>query len=138
MVPADWRIIKCEQAGLCGEEWVKEKKIESCGVFYLVDVSLHVHICSMTPSLEAWALIPYVTFTEDPEDDGETASEIEQELMIDESVSYFGTEAANWPNKPASKYINIPEQEEGEDDEKYRARVADEMREQLIGNPCWF
>lgn len=139
-IPADWRVVKVDWTGYCGETWRKEKKIESVGIFYLIDANLHVHICSFTPNLEAWPLIPFATFTEEHEDDGETAQEVETEMMnSEEGVSYFGTDVLdNCPHKPATDYINIPEQEEDEPHEKYRARVADEVREYLQGNPCWF
>lgn len=139
-VKPDWRIVKCSWKSYCEAAWLAENKIDECGIFYLIDVNLHVHICSLTPNLEAWSLIPYVTFTEElPDDGGERAFECEQVMMVgEEPVSYFGTEAKDWKFEPASKYINIPEQEDGEEDEKYRMRVADEVREYLQGNPCWF
>lgn len=137
----DFRVVKVEQRGLWASEWAEENKIDSCGVFYLIDASLHIHICSLTPCLEAWSLVPFVTFSEGVEDeDGGKASEIEYELMSSETnVSYFGTQVLDsCPSRPLSDYIDIPEREEDEDDERYRERVADEAREYLQGNPCWF
>lgn len=135
---ADWRILKCEQKGMCSPDWVAEKQIESCGVFYLVDVNLHIHICSFTPNLEAWPMFSYVTF-HSPEayEADEGNSEIAL-LEAEEECSYLGTKSAQWPSQPASRYLNIPAQEEGEEDERYRVRVAEEFREYFCGNPCWF
>ena len=132
----DWRLVKVSFKRYCDESFVAEKAIEDCGVFVLTDANLHVHICSFTPSLEAWTMIPYATFTKEHDDDGETATEVEQAMTQHEpDVEYYGTDLLDLPNQPVT---NIPEQEEGEPDEKYRARVADEVREHLQGNPCWF
>lgn len=137
-VPADWRIIKCEQKGMCNAAWIAEKQVTSCGVYYLVDVNLHIYICSLTPALEAWPVCSYAEFaTEEAShaDEGETEMEM---LNSEEGCSYLDTGAKDWPNEPASKYLDIPEQEDGETDEKYRYRVSEEVREHLAGNPCSF
>lgn len=139
-VKPDWRIIKVDQTSYCAPEWRVEQRIETCGVFYLVDVNLHVHICSFTPNLEAWPMHAYVTFTVpwDEVDDG-TATDIEFELMASEEVcQYFGTDVERLPSRPATDYVDIPEQEEDETDSAWRYRVAEHVRECLCGNPVWF
>lgn len=144
-VQPDYRIVKVEQSGMCDPTWVKEKGIESCGVFYLVDANLHVHICSFTPNLEAWPLHAYATFHTDEQaeaDEGETEFEM---MASEEACSYFGTEILNSPNRPATDYVDIPgpdyfdlddSDEQGAED--YRMAVADYVRERLCGNPVWF
>jgi hypothetical protein len=135
MIKPDWRIVKVDWTSYCDEEWRRENKIDRCGVYYLVDANLHVHICSFTPNLEAWAMVPWWT-TDAAEIEDDTASEIDQALMQDENVSYFGTELlAQSAHQPAP---NVPEQEEGESYQDYRHRVAEEVREYLQGNPPWF
>ncbi len=137
-VKHDFRLVKVDWTKYCGEEWLKENHVKECGVFYLIDCNLHVHICSFTPSLEAWPVQGYALPTDDAPDDGEGPGDVENEMLnSEELVSYFGTEVLRdaKKNKPC-KYIEPPE--EDETDEDYRRRVADEMREHLQGNPTWF
>lgn len=136
--PPDWRLVKVDQRWACNKAWVTEKKIESCGVFYLVDANLHVHICSLTPSLEAWAVQGFATF-ETPEaceaDEGETETAM---LNAEESaVSYFDAGLLLRSPHQRMTYVDT-EPEDGETDEAYRARIAEEVREYLCGNPVWF
>jgi hypothetical protein len=137
-VKPDYRILKCEQKGMCDPKWITDKQVTSCGVYYLVDVNLHIHICSFTPNLEAWPMIGYAEFATEQAREADEG-EVEMEMLNSEQpVDYLDTNAANWPNKPASKYLDIPEQERGESDRDYRLRVAEEFREYLCGNPCGF
>ncbi len=128
--------MKVEQRWMCDKAWVKEKGIATCGVFYLIDANLHVHICSLTPNLEAWPVQGYATFTSDAAselDEGET----EQEMMSsEEGVSYFDLSVLRNPWQPVS--LHLPEREEDEDRETYDARAAEHLREHLCGNPVWF
>lgn len=125
------------------EEWCEEahikSHIKSCGIYYVVDVNLHVHICSFQPNLEAWPMCAYVTFDSEEAADADEGN-AELELMNSEGhhCSYFGTEIAAMPSQPLSKYIHIPEQEPDESDEDWRMRVAEEAREHFAGNPCGF
>lgn len=138
-VKPDWRVVKISMKRYCDEAWIAKEKIDECGIFALVDANLHVHICSFTPSLEVWGLIGYVTFTEGRDEEGEKAFEIEQEMLRDSDVEYYGTDLLDkCKHVPATKYVDIPEQEEDEPHDKYRMRVADHVREYLQGNPCWF
>lgn len=137
-VKPDWRIVKVGQKSMCNKAWVAEKQIETCGVYYLIDANLHVHICSITPCLEAWPMVGFATFATD---EASEADEGEVELAMlnaDDPVSYYDLSVLRNPSEPASRFINIPDREEDEEDEKYRARVADEVREYLSGNPCSF
>jgi len=130
--------VKVEQKGMCNATWVKEKRIKSCGVFYLIDANLHIHICSFTPSLEGWPVQGYATFEDDEAYEADQG-EVEREMMAtEEGVSYFGLEVLRNPWQPLDKYLDIPEQEEDEDDEDYRRRVADLAGEYFSGNPMWF
>lgn len=133
----DWRLVKVDQTAYITEH-AREKQIEACGVFYLIDASLHVHICSATPALEAWPVQGFATFqTEEAseKDEGETEMEM---LNSEEAVTYFDTHVLDKHSKPATEYIDFPEPEEGETDDAYRMRCADELREYLAGNPAWF
>lgn len=137
-VKPDWRIVKVEQIGMCDKGWVAKTKLTGIGVFYLIDANLHVHICSLTPSLEAWPMQGYATFETDEAceaDEGEAEMEA---LNSEEACSYFDVNILDNPSRPATKYADIPEQEEGEDDMVYRRRVADEVRECVCGNAIWF
>lgn len=140
-VTPDYRIVKVSFKRYCDAKWIADNKIDECGVFYLVDANLHVHICSLTPNLEAWAMIPYVTFTEElPDDGGERITECEGEMTRDlEPVDYYGTDLLNnAKHKPLADFMTLPEPEDHEASDHYRRRVADEVREHLQGNPCWF
>lgn len=136
-IPSDWRIVKVDQTAFC-QDWADARQIQALGVYYLVDASLHVYICSLTPALEAWPMIGFAYFVSEEaseKDQGESEMEI---LNAEEACTYFATDLLSLPNKPATDYADIPEQEEGETDMNYRIRVADEIREQLCGNPCGF
>jgi hypothetical protein len=134
----DWRFVKVDQTQFCGEEWVRAAQIESCGVFYLIDANLHVHICSLTPSLEAWPMQGFATFkTEEAAEKDEGNAEMEM-LNSEEPATYFDLRVLEGPSQPATKYIDFPEPEEGETDQDYRMRCADEARKVLQGNPVWF
>lgn len=135
-VQPDWRIIKCDQTKMCGKEWIEKKQITACGVYYLVDVNLHVYICSLTPALEAWPMGAYAEFaTEEARDADDGEAEVDL-LSAEEATTYFGTEMAQRPSEPASKYIDIPPQKDSETD--YGFRVAEAVREYLAANPCSF
>jgi hypothetical protein len=135
-IPPDWRLVWDDQAWALDAGYVKERGIEAAGVIYLVDLNLHVHICSFTPNLEAWPVQPWATFkTLDHAalDGGET----EQELMsTEETVAYVGTD---FPSKrrteAADRYVSLPGREEYETDEEYRRACAETVLEYLNGNP---
>lgn len=139
-VPYDWRLVKVDQKSMCDGPWLQEKQVTACGVFYLIDANTHVHICSFTPNLEAWPMQGFADFATNEaaeKDEGE----VEMEMLSAEQdpVSYFGTDIlGKCPWKPATDYVNFPEPEEGETDDAYRMRCADELREVLCGNPAWF
>lgn len=140
----DWRIVKVEQKHCCDPTWIAEKKIETCGVFYLINANLHIHICSFTPSLEAWPLYAYATFETDEAaelDEGETEMEL---MRSEEPVSYFGTEIlaqrphrplTDWLDIPAADYFEIPEPDEARE---YDRKIAEYAHEYFCGNPAWF
>jgi hypothetical protein len=134
-VQPDWRIVKVDQTRIVGEQYLKERKIKNCGMYYLIDANLHVYICSLTPCHEAFAMhafVNYESFEAFEADDG--LAEIE--LMDEEDVSYFDTGILRNPSKSAENYL--PDREEDETDEEYRNRVPDEVREYLCGNPVSF
>lgn len=137
----DWRIVKVEQKGMCAEEWVEEKKIATCGFFYLYDANRHVHICSFTPSQELFPLTPYVTFTEEPPEDeygGQPLyDEVEDELQqAEEPCCYMdASDVRRLPSQPAGWSVD---REDDEDDETYYMRAVQEMTEYYRGNHVWF
>lgn len=136
-IPSDWRIVKVDQTAFC-EDWARARQIQAMGVYYLVDASLHVYICSLVPALEAWPMIGFADFVS-PEASEKDQGESEMEILASEDAcTYYGTDILARSNRPASDYADIPEQEEGETDMNYRIRVADEIREQLCANPCGF
>jgi hypothetical protein len=135
-VTPDWRLVKLEQKHFCDSAWLAEKEITSLGTIYLIDANLHVYICSLTPALEAWPVQSFSDFaTPEAADRDEGEAELES-LMAEEDCSYFGLDVLRSPSISAEKYI--PEREEGETDEEYRIRCADEVREHLAGNPVDF
>lgn len=139
-IKPDYRIVKVDQRSMCDESWLAERHVTACGVFYLIDANLHVHICSLTPSLEAWPMQGFALFDSDEAAEADEGN-VEMEMLNSEQdpCSYFGTDILDkCPHKPATDYITIPEQEEGEDDMHYRMRVADEAREHFCGNSVWF
>ncbi len=133
---SNWRIVKIEQKSMCDQGWIADAKIETLGVYYLVDTSRHVHICSLTPSLEMWPMNAYATFATDEAadlDEGETEMEM---LSSEEACSYVdASDLCRWPSEPVS---NVPERDEDDTDEEYYLRVVEHMREHLCGNPVWF
>lgn len=138
-IPCDWRLVKLDQTSYCGPDWVTKHGIKECGIYALVDASLHIHICSLTPSLEVWPMFGYadfVSYEAAEKDEGMAEMEL---LNTEEACSYYGTDLFDdSPWRPVTKYVDIPEQEEGETDEDYRRRVADECREHFAGNPVEF
>lgn len=137
-IKPDWRVVKVEQKSMCNAAWIRESEITACGVYYVLDANLHVHICSLTPSLEAWPVQGYTKFASESawERDGGDA-EIEM-MSTEELCSYFGTEILRQSNRPLSDYIEIPAKEDGESDEDYRARIVEKAREHFAGNPTDF
>lgn len=136
-VQPDWRIVKVEQSGYVDKKYLEDRGVTKCGVYYLVDFNLHVHICSFTPNLEAWAMQGYADFVDDEaaeRDEGE----MEMEMINSEEsdVSYFGTEMEDYPNISAANYL--PDRDEDESDEEYQKRIPDAVREYLAGNPVGF
>lgn len=138
-IQPDWRVVKVDWTSYCDTEALAAKGVESIGIYYVVDANLHVHICSFTPNLEAWPVCTFATYTSNEaaeKDEGESELEI---MSTEEACSYFGTEILDrYPHKPLADFVYIPEQEEGETDEAYRMRVAEEAREHFCGNPCGF
>jgi hypothetical protein len=139
-VPYDWRLVKVdEKSMICDGTWLQGKHVTACGVFYLIDANTHIHICSITPNLEAWPMQGFADFETD-EDAEKDEGEVEMEMLNSaDACSYFGTNILDkCPHKPAIDYVDFPEPEEGESDDNYRMRCADELREVLCGNPVWF
>jgi len=135
-VKPDWRLVKQEQKSFCDDEWLAKKKITSIGTIYLINANLHVHICSLTPALEAWPVQAFVHFeTEEASDLDEGEAELEA-LASEEACSYFDLDVLRAPSMSAEKYV--PEREDDETAEEYRMRCADEVREHLAGNPVDF
>jgi len=139
-IPVAFRLVKLDFKPYCDPKWIAENKVETCGVFYLYDANRHVHICSLTPSYELWAVAPYMTFSPDVDSDtfdpdGEKASEIEQTMMEVEYVDYFDVSSID---KLPGRAVEGPEREEDEDGETYYKRAIEELREQYAGNPPWF
>lgn len=138
-VKPDWRVLKLEQKAYLNAEFAAEKQVKTCGVFYLVDANLHVHICSLTPNLEAWPIQGYATFeTEEAAEQDE--GELERELLdTEEGCSYLGTEVlATCQHEAATEHFDLPAQDEGETDENYRKRLAEVAYEECCANPVWF
>ena len=136
-VPIAWRLVKVEQASLCGEEWIRENKIKACGFFYLYDANRHVHICSFTPSYELFPIEPYVLFTEEVSDEHSDKIEDDWRNSDEPAVSYMDVSDVD---RLLSQPIgwDLEPREEGEDSEAYYQRAAEEIREHYQGNPPWF
>lgn len=139
-IPCDWRIVRVNWTRYHDASFLREKGIKTLGVYYLIDVALHVHICSFTPNYEAWPMCAYVEFeTDEAADKDEGESELEL-LNSEELCSYFDTNVTRDTSKvrPLSDYMTPDPQEADESDEDYRRRVADDAREYFAGNPCGF
>jgi hypothetical protein len=134
-IKPDWRLVRVEYTEHCNAEWIKKKGITALGMIYLADANLHVHICSLTPCLEAWPVQSFVDFKsfEFAELDG---GEAEIEVFRDEEpVSYFDLTVLK-NSISASNYAPTRDDDETFDD--YRMRAADEVRDHLAGNPIDF
>jgi hypothetical protein len=137
-LPHDWRLLKVSQnLSHFDSEYVKSKQVKACWIYYLVDFNTNIHICSLTPVKELWAMFAEVEFEND-EAQEKDASDFELELMRGEHVDYHDCKVVDNPNILASKYMEIPEKEENESSLDYNFRVADESREVLAGNPQYF
>lgn len=140
-VKPDWQIVKWDLTAYFDAEYLNDMGVRKVGVYYLVDANLHVHICSFTPSLEGWALHAWTELRDDCEHTEavlEAAGEVERVAMIDEGVDYYGLEMLNNPKRPATDFADAPTQDEGEEDEAYRRRVVEEVRDHVAGNPIYF
>ena len=132
-IKPDWRLVRVEQTQHCNAEYLEKKGITAVGMIYLADANLHVHICSLTPCLEAWPVQSFVDFKsfELAElDEGE--AEIE---MFRDAVSYFDLDVLK-NSISAANYA--PAREDDETFDAYRMRAADEVRDHLAGNPIDF
>lgn len=145
-IKPDWRILKDNQVEYYDESYAAQHKIETAGIYYIVDVNRHVHLCEFAPSIELWPALPFVSFTEDPPEDSEIASDIELEIMSSEDICTYihASDFAKYPSEPLSDYFDMPERdfedypdtEEG--DEAYRRHCIESAQEYLMGNPCGF
>lgn len=136
LVKPDWRFFVADETGFTGSEWRQSRGITAVGTVYLIDVNLHVYICSATPVLEAWDVQTIVEFeSKEFAEKDEGMSEIEI-TSGSEGVVYFDTDVGE--NTPLSAEKYAPQIEEGENYADYRRRVADEVREHLAGNPISF
>lgn len=137
----DWRILRWDETSLCGEDWIRERRIRETGAFYLYDHARHVHLCEFTPSVELWPVASYVLF-DSPDVDEETCSLAEDEAReaVDEhGVSYVhAVDVRGRPWRPLSEFCELPEREEGQDDEGYYQACVEHVTERLLGNPPWF
>jgi hypothetical protein len=134
-VQPDWRIVKVNQTSMVGEEYRKTRRIKECGMYYLVDANLHVYICSLTPSIEAFAMHAYVEY-EDFEAHEADDGQAELDLMDEEDVSYFDTGILRNTHVSAANYL--PDREDEETEAEYQKRIPDAVREYLAGNPVCF
>lgn len=134
-IEPDYQFVQVDQTQFVGEEYRKAHGIVRCGTVYLIDVNLHVHICSVTPVLEALPMngfVDYESYEASEKDEGEA----EMELMeAEEPVTYFDLKILKCRKVSAANYI--PEREEDENDLTYRNRVADEVRDYCAGNPIY-
>ncbi len=137
----DWRILRWDETALCGEGWIRERRIRETGVFYLYDHDRHVHLCEFTPSLELWAIDSYVLF-DAPDVDEETCEAAEQEArdaMWEQEICYVHVvDVAGKPWRPLREFYDLPEREPEQDDEAYYQACVEAVREHLSGNPPWF
>jgi hypothetical protein len=134
-VQPDWRLVRVEQTQHCDPAYLKKKGIVTVGMIYLIDANLHVHICSLTPCLEAWPVQSFVDFKslELAElDEGEAEFEL---FRNDDAVSYFDLGVLK-NSISAANYA--PEREPDEEFDAYRMRAADKVRDHLAGNPICF
>lgn len=134
-VQPDWRLVRVEQTQHCNAEYLEKKGIAAVGMIYLIDANLHCHICSLTPSLEAWPVQSFVDFKsfELAElDEGEAEIEV---FRDEELVSYFDL---NVLKNSVSAENYAPAREDDETFDDYRLRAADAVRDHLAGNPIDF
>jgi hypothetical protein len=134
-IEPDYQFVQVDQTRFVGEEYLKARNITRVGTVYLIDLNLHVHICSATPCLEAFPMNGFVEFASreaEIKDEGNSEMEL---LDAEEPVTYFDLDVLRSPKESAAKYI--PEREEDENDLTYRNRVADEVREYCAGNPIY-
>lgn len=134
-VQPDWRLVRVEQTQHCNAEWIEKKGITALGMIYLADANLRVHICSFTPSLEAWPVQSFVDFKSlelAKLDEGEAEIEV---FRDEEPVSYFDLHVLK-NSISAANYA--PARDDDETFDAYRMRAADEVRDHLAGNPICF
>lgn len=137
----DWRILRWDETSLCGEDWIKERRIRETGAFYLYDHARWVHLCEFTPSLELWAVESYVLFDSPDVDEAtyELAEDEARQAMYEQDVSYVHVvDVRNRPWRPLSEFCDLPEREDDQDDEAYYMACVEYVRERLNGNPPWF
>lgn len=132
----DWRLVKVDFTRTTGEDWLAEKGIVKIGIYYLIDANRHVHICSLTPSLEAWAMHAWIEYASDEaaeKDQGE--SEIEF-MSSEEPCTYFDRSVLTNRWEPVTFDFDPREEEENADE--YYLRCVEQLREYLAGNPAGF
>lgn len=130
-VKPDWQLLKVDYTWACNKEFLDKLGVEKCGTIYLVDANLRVHICSLTPNIEAWAVQAFIEYRDDVDTDNIDFDD-EFELssgLTDEVVSYLDTKDLDKHSfAPASKYISI-------DPEETTQEIVDGMVEYLAGSP---
>jgi hypothetical protein len=137
----DWRILRWDETAMCGEGWIAERHIRETGTFYVYDHDRHVHLCELTPSLELWAMEPYVLFDSPDVDEAtrEAAEEEAREAMYEQDVCYVHVvDVRGKPWRPLGDFCDLPEREPGQDDDAYYRACVEHIRERLAGSPPWF
>lgn len=129
-VKPNWRLFKVDFTPYVSDSYKTEHGITEVGALYLIDVNLHVHICSATPNLEGWLVQPYVQFASyelDQLNEGEAEFELFKDIQ---EVDYFSTDLESQHSVSAENYL--PDDPEDLED---KLKVADTVREHLSGNP---